>query len=40
MDPNDNIKKLIKTMLENRTFFKRTAQQMYEEEVKKCFFDH
>jgi hypothetical protein len=26
-------------MLENRKFLKKTAQQMYEEEVKKHFFD-
>ncbi len=26
-------------MLENREFLKKTAQQMFEEEVKKCFFD-
>ncbi len=26
-------------MLENRKFLKKTKQQKYEEEVKKCFFD-
>jgi hypothetical protein len=39
MDPNDRIKKPMEAMLENRKFFKKTAQQMYEEEVKKRFFD-
>ncbi len=39
MDPNDRIKKLMEVMLENRKFVRKTAQQMYEEEVKRCFFD-
>ena len=39
MDPNDKIKKLMEAMLCNRKFLKLTAQQMYEEEVKKCVFD-
>jgi hypothetical protein len=39
MDPNDRIKKLMEAMLENRKFFIKTAQQMYEEEIKKRFFD-
>jgi hypothetical protein len=39
MDPNNRIKKLMEAMLENRKFFKKTAPQMYEEEVKKHFFD-
>ncbi len=34
MDPNDRIKKHMEAMLENRKFFKKAAQQMYEEEVK------
>ncbi len=38
-DPNDRIKKLMEAMLENRKFLKKTAQQMYEEEVKNSFFD-
>jgi hypothetical protein len=29
----------MEAMLENEKFFKKMAQQMYEEEVKKCFFD-
>ncbi len=29
----------MEVMLENRKFLKNTAQQMYEEEVKSCFFD-
>jgi hypothetical protein len=29
----------MEAMLENRKFFKKTEQQMYEEEVKKRFFD-
>jgi hypothetical protein len=39
MDPNDRIKKLMETMLEIRKFFKKNAQQKYEEDVKRCFFD-
>ncbi len=39
MDPNDRIKKHMVAMLENRKFFKKMAQQMHEEEVKKRFFD-
>jgi hypothetical protein len=38
-DPNNRIKKLMEVMLENRKFLKKNAQQMYEEEVKSCFFD-
>jgi hypothetical protein len=38
-DPNNRIKKLMEVMLENRKFLKKPAQQMYEEEVKSCFFD-
>ncbi len=37
-DPNNRIKKLVEVMLENRKFFKKTAQQMYEEEVEIRFF--
>ncbi len=29
----------MEVMLENRKFLKKTAQQMYEEEVKRRFFD-
>jgi hypothetical protein len=29
----------VEIMLENRKFLKNTTQQMYEEDVKKCFFD-
>jgi hypothetical protein len=29
----------MEAMLENRKFFKKMAQQIDEEEVKKCFFD-
>jgi hypothetical protein len=29
----------MEAMLENRKFLKKTKQQKYEEEVKKCFFD-
>ncbi len=38
-DPNDRIKKIMEAMLEKRKLLKKTAQQMYKEEVKKCFFD-
>jgi hypothetical protein len=38
-DPNHRIEKLMEAMLENRKFFKKTTQQMYEEEVKRRFFD-
>jgi hypothetical protein len=38
-DPNNRIKKLMEAMLENRKFLKKTAQQKYEEEVKRRFFD-
>jgi hypothetical protein len=39
MEPNDRIKKLMETMLENRKFFKKNTQHMYEEEVKRRIFD-
>jgi hypothetical protein len=39
MDPNKRIQKLMEAMLENRKFLKKNAQQKYEEEVKRCFFD-